>query len=211
MNATEKIVCPSCGSENVVSNREQRQLSLPFAPGASYAAVLDRCEDCEFEGDFANSNDAALQRALADAKRASVSAMLGHLDGKGYSMAYMERALELPIRTMMRWKNGDFSAGALALLRMIATFPWVIEVADAHFDQVFATKKLAHEGFSAICKIAESKNVSAWLDVSQFDRNVIHGAFQIRRTTTAQSPATLGFENTNANSPGAFELSPVKG
>ena len=57
----------------------------------------------------------------------------------------MERALELPSRTIARWKGGEVSAATLALLRITRTFPWILEVADAHFDQSVANYRLVAE------------------------------------------------------------------
>ena len=61
--------------------------------------------------------------------------MLSHLSKIGYSMAAIERALELPQRTISRWKaNKELSSIGIALLRIIRTYPWILEVAEKKFD-----------------------------------------------------------------------------
>lgn len=57
----------------------------------------------------------------------------------GITMAMFERVFELPTRTLTRWKGGDFSASALALLRIVATYPWIIEVAEHKFERNYAS------------------------------------------------------------------------
>lgn len=66
--------------------------------------------------------------------KTSVPRMLELLGAHGMSMAYIERALDLPVGTAVRWKAGECSAAALALLRIITTFPWVVEVAESGLD-----------------------------------------------------------------------------
>ncbi len=61
--------------------------------------------------------------------------MLEMLSDSGVTMAYLERALGLPARTAERWKAGESSAAALALLRTITSFPWILEVADGGFER----------------------------------------------------------------------------
>lgn len=61
-----------------------------------------------------------------------------YLNEQGYSNASMERSLGLPARTLERWKNDRTivpSAAALALMRIVRTYPWILKVADAPFDE----------------------------------------------------------------------------
>src|SRR5690606_15728742 len=64
--------------------------------------------------------------------------ILESMSNVGITMAMFERVFELPTRTLTRWKNGDFSASALALLRIVATYPWIIEVAEHKFEKNYA-------------------------------------------------------------------------
>jgi hypothetical protein len=42
--------------------------------------------------------------------------------------------LGLPQRTLSRWTQGGAPPEGVALLRLIERFPWLLEVAEAHFD-----------------------------------------------------------------------------
>lgn len=67
----------------------------------------------------------------------------------GYSMAYMERALGLPMRTMARWKKGSYAKADLALMKVLKAFPWMIKVADEQFKD--SQRAMMHAGIDAMC------------------------------------------------------------
>lgn len=200
-NLQGEKVCPSCGSRNIEVKHEGRQQTLPFAAAVSYDATIDSCRDCEMVGDFLGINDKAIAPLLDNAKKESVASIIGGLvDNQKFSMAYMERALDLPARTMMRWKSGDYSAAALALLRIVGTYPWTIEVADAQFDKPFAIKRLAQEGVNAMLGMAEIHNVGGHIEIN-FEDMGAKGSFSlyskgiglsaISTGTTAAKPAMI--------------------
>jgi hypothetical protein len=60
--------------------------------------------------------------------------ILDDLNRSNISMAMLEPVFDLPARTLTRWKHGDFSSSALALLRIVSTFPWIIHVAEEKFN-----------------------------------------------------------------------------
>ncbi|MFA5698302.1 MAG: hypothetical protein WC954_01035 [Sphaerochaeta sp.] len=79
--------------------------------------------------------------------------ILNDLNEMGYSNALMERILGLPARTLARWKNEQSinpSAAAIALMRIIRTYPWILVVADAKFDEEVALNTLIREYFSRL-------------------------------------------------------------
>jgi len=78
--------------------------------------------------------EGGIEIALRESKVQSAIAMLEYLSNSGVSNAYLERALRLPARTTARWKGGVISAASLSLLRLVRTFPWLLDVADADFD-----------------------------------------------------------------------------
>jgi hypothetical protein len=69
-------------------------------------------------------------------------------------MAYFERAFELPVRTGTRWKSGDFSSSSIALLRIVKTFPWMTEIAEARFDPITSKKVMFREVVEEIISLA---------------------------------------------------------
>ncbi|MDI6739292.1 MAG: hypothetical protein QME74_02895, partial [Candidatus Edwardsbacteria bacterium] len=80
----------------------------------------------------------------------------------GYSLAGIERALELPTRTLSRWKSGDFnaSAGSLALLRILKTYPWIIDVADVKYNEFDAKSILIREAINVFNNLAQGSGYS---------------------------------------------------
>lgn len=124
-------------------------MAVPYAPATACEVEYAVCGSCGEEGDFAQANDAKLNLAVKEAAKASVAAMLDGLTSQGISMAYFERALQLPARTLTRWKSGDHSAASLALLRVIRTYPWILDVADEGFTEPIASVKVveASAGF----------------------------------------------------------------
>ncbi len=194
----QKVACPSCGSENVKSTVEQKAVTVPFAPKQSYDARIDHCGECGMSGDFFKANEGAVAHALNEARRLSAISMMNGLVEKNHlGMAYMERVLDLPARTMMRWKMGDCSAGALALLRIISTYPWTLDVADAQYEPRYAAKRLTQEGVKTMCRLAEENLIATNVELSSFDQNGIQGKFTL---SSLKHFGYIAEENTQANS-----------
>jgi transcriptional regulator with XRE-family HTH domain len=89
--------------------------------------------------------------------------MLDELARQGLSMAYLERALSLSPRTIARWKNGELSASALALLRLVRCFPWLLKVARADFDNDKAHAELCSEALR-VMRAGEAANTGHGVD-----------------------------------------------
>ncbi len=81
-------------------------------------------------------------------------------------MAYVERALDLPARTVARWKSGEHSASALALLRVVATYPWMLEVAEHRFDLSVADAKVVMAAGKVFAKFVNSNHVNCDVHVT---------------------------------------------
>jgi hypothetical protein len=137
--------CPACGSDSIQITKTKHALPIVYGSPAVYDEVLEQCLVCGESGDFSGENDELVEAALEIAKKQSVIDMLDALSHKGIKMSYIERTLELPSRTIARWKGGELSAATLALLRIIRTFPWILEVADSRFDQSVAKYRLVEE------------------------------------------------------------------
>lgn len=142
--------CPACGSDSIETTKKKHMIPIVYGNPAVFDEVLEKCLVCEESGDFTGANDELIDKAIEVAKKQSVINMLQALSHNGIKMSYMERALELPTRTIARWKGGELSAATLALLRIIRTFPWILEVADAHFDQSMANYRLVLEAGNVI-------------------------------------------------------------
>ncbi|SNX59755.1 hypothetical protein SAMN06296273_1189 [Nitrosomonas ureae] len=142
--------CPACGSDSIETTNIKQMLPIVYGDPAILDEVLDKCLVCGESGDFSGLNDQRITETIDIAKKKSVNDMLHYLSERGLKMTYVERALELPARTIARWKGGELSAATLALLRIIRTYPWLIEVADSHFDPSVANGKLLEEAGNAI-------------------------------------------------------------
>lgn len=154
------LVCPACGSTDIVTSERTRQFSVPFGPLVSVPQTNNVCSVCGEEGDFAGANDTRITLARHDSAKESVPKMLATLAASGITMAYIERALELPVRTVARWKSGDFSAAPLALLRIIATFPWMLEVAERGFKREHVNTAVMNEGLKILRLVADASGAT---------------------------------------------------
>ncbi len=135
----KSATCPSCGSNDVLRNEKESRGRLTLGQEFFYKEILYKCNSCEEEGDFNAENDESFLNAQKDAQAIFAKNILENMSNVGITMAMFERVFELPARTLTRWKNGDFSASALALLRIVATYPWIIEVAEHKFEKNYAS------------------------------------------------------------------------
>lgn len=140
--------CPVCGSTDVATNKIQQKLVEPFGGSLLVDLKEDTCDVCNTSGDFQNVNDKETESGLEDLRSRAVKNILQDFADHNYSFASMERALELPQRTLTKWKKtGKSAAAGLSLLRLLRIFPWLLEVADSHFDFQEAQKICASASF----------------------------------------------------------------
>lgn len=163
----QKQKCSYCGSEDVDIREDQVGVSEPFADVNTATVKMVVCNTCGFVEDH-EDNDRVLQDALAVCKQSSMVHILTYLNAQGYTNASMERSLGLPARTLARWKNEDIvpSAAALALMRFIRTFPWLLRVAEKEFDEEQAHEVFLSEKKKGICKrnhqdMSDCKNIES--------------------------------------------------
>lgn len=95
--------------------------------------------------------------------------MLQHLAEAGISMAYLERALRLPARTVARWKSGNVSASGLALLRVVRRFPWVVEVAASRFAEDVAARAVVGAAAETLHQAAEGAGYRYGVSAASLD------------------------------------------
>lgn len=136
------VECPACGSKKLkkLTLTEHAQLTL----GDEFSFVRENyvCETCEEQGDFGLANDEIFKAAERNAETMSVEKIIEYLADQKISMARFERAFEIPQRTLNRWKSGDFSSTSLALLRTVATCPWLVNVAEHRFERAFVASEI---------------------------------------------------------------------
>jgi len=181
--------CPACGSVEVTTATTQEVHSIPFGPNLTVQIATNTCQTCGEHGDFSGSNDQLVKAELTTAQKASVARMLDTVGAGGISMAYMERALRLPARTVARWKNGETSAAALALLRIVRTFPWVLHVADQAFDPAVAQQVLVEQAANVLSGVITKSQSAGSVWCAQTEGQVTFGGhFELSQPTTPAKP-----------------------
>lgn len=146
------ITCPACDSNNVTRNEKTDSGKLTLGPEFTFSNVFYKCNSCHEEGDFTGEADENYLLAQKNAQAQLVKTILDDMSKADITMAMFERVFELPPRTLTRWKNGDFSSSALALLRVVATYPWIIGVAENRFERSYASFILIKVGVNELEK-----------------------------------------------------------
>lgn len=133
--------CPACGSKKVlIEKQETINVPIPYGKPAFFTNKYYHCSVCltDLAGNF---GDEISSKIIHKAVIKSVSAMLDDLHEMGVSSVYFERALRLPLNTTEKWRAGSITEDEVALLRIIRTYPWMLEIADNNFDKNEAMKE----------------------------------------------------------------------
>lgn len=141
MNASHNE-CPICGASDISSKTTTRTIGVPFVGQRIVSIFVDTCANCGQSGDFFRRNTPIIEAAIHSAEKDFVLQTVEWLSNRGISMAYLERALSLPARTVTRWRDGEFSAAPIALLRLVRTCPWLLAVAEGAFDPEIAAREV---------------------------------------------------------------------
>jgi len=153
-------LCPICGSKDIERKITVRVFEDAFGSSGPFEEVNYFCHSCEAEGDFFDENEPTQLTAISNLQSSSVKSILEKLASTGLSFSSIERVLELPQRTLSKWKhNHPPSATGVALLKYIKTFPWLLDVAGANFDYNVSQKiMISHAVNSLLCKTDFSEN-----------------------------------------------------
>ena len=153
--------CPACGSEDLVETRSVKTIKEAFGGSTNIPLTEYTCNVCASNGDFFSENEGAIQAALYEIKKTAVTNILNDFTENKISLSSMERALELPQRTLAKWKSGVAkpSSSGVALLKFVRLFPWMLEVAENKYDYVTAQRVHMNSAFEKI------------LHCMKFDRN----------------------------------------
>lgn len=146
-------LCSYCGGNDVTVVDKPYTLSEPYGGEAIIQSHVFLCNTCGFLADDSEYNDPLIQEGLAVLRRQSMVNVLTELNNLGLSNASMERTLGLPARTLARWKNESSlkpSAAALALMKIIRTFPWILAVADQRYDKKSAQAMVLEQAFASL-------------------------------------------------------------
>jgi hypothetical protein len=153
-------LCPACGSDNIDTKKAKQFFHDYFAGSIEIEEVEDSCLICGADGDFESVNDDEARHALETIKRNGAKNIINGFASKGYNLAGIERALELPQRTLSKWRNDNTpTAAGLTLLKFISIFPWLIDVADTHFNYDKSQEICAHASVNFLCKKKAVKTI----------------------------------------------------
>ncbi len=78
-----------------------------------------------------------------------------NIGGKEINTVTLERVLRLPFGTIEDSLGND--PGLDALMRLVQTYPWLLEVAEANFDEKEAKKILIRNGSETACQLLDGK------------------------------------------------------
>ena len=153
----QSLTCPVCGSDSVRTDTLERAYTLPYASAFVVPFVTNTCQACEESGDFLKLNDGTYEIAEKEAITASVGKILDDLAEQGVTMAYIERVLELPKRTIDRWKNGSDSATGIALLRLVRTCPWLLDIAKESYSPATTIRVVINQAAQFVAQALSDK------------------------------------------------------
>lgn len=131
----ENMTCPACGSSNIIQRKEQRKIYIDYFEGETHLdTTFEECLDCETDGEFYSDNDELVKSALTKKKTEAIVKIIDALS-QSHNLAAVERALDLPQRTLSKWKSGQApSAAGATLMKLIAFFPWLIDIANLKYN-----------------------------------------------------------------------------
>lgn len=133
--------CRSCGAPDARVVEVSKQYMAPFGKSVSYQQAYTDCAVCGEKVDV--SAPEAFPEAIRAAEINSVDEVLKYLKEHGITHGQIERCLELPNRQVSNWKSKEtWSKSALAVLRITRAYPWILEVAEKHFDPTVVRAKL---------------------------------------------------------------------
>lgn len=136
--------CPACGvngDDNYVTTYKDRIIFHHYDKVFVPNLRLDQCTACKTEGDFTGENTAKIATALQKSDHLFIARASKALADKGYTPVDIERVLGIrPFGTIrdLGWEHPL----ALAILRMVYTFPWLLEVGSRGFSRFKDTVRL---------------------------------------------------------------------
>lgn len=188
-------MCPLCGSDQISEKINEENIYEPFAGYKIVKLTYHSCGLCGTEGDFTDNNDQIIQEAIEGLKEEAVRNILHYFQESNINLAGMERALDLPQRTLTKWKNGHIkpSASGTTLLKFIRLFPWLLAVAEKKFDFDQAQKIHIQDGINQFISQVKSHE---WVSVSETKNVEFHFHFEsIPNQILSLSKPTIAIEN----------------
>jgi hypothetical protein len=151
-----EITCPACGSHELDMSVTRKTIAEPYSEPIEVSMEVFKCKICGMEGDFSGHGDELITVAIENAKRNAIVHIIDEFIHNDISMASIERALDLPQRTLTKWKNGLSipSATGTALMNVIKTYPWILTVAQYKYDPLIARNVHISNAMHELLKLA---------------------------------------------------------
>lgn len=150
--------CPLCGGKTTEHAEDSHFKSVDGerVPVKNYYRKCQSCSEMTL-------NEEKSYKALSKARLAhykdATSYLIDSISAKQPSISYVERSLGLPQRTFNRWKNDGGSTSSFLILKLLDTFPFIVDVAKDNFDRLAADmailkeSSLAFERASLACNL----------------------------------------------------------
>jgi len=151
----KEVTCPACGSDAVDVFVARKTVTEPYSEPVEVSIEVYKCRTCDMEGDFSGHGDEIIGKAILAAKHNSIVRIIEEFTRNNISMSSIERALDLPQRTLTKWKNGLSvpSATGAALMNVIRTYPWILTVAQYKYDPSIARDVHIKNAINELLKI----------------------------------------------------------
>ncbi|MDP1677797.1 MAG: hypothetical protein Q8L88_13145 [Bacteroidota bacterium] len=178
--------CPVCGSSDLVKTQIAKVVADPF--GGDRKIDIDEylCNNCGADGDFFNQNDEKVNTAICELRQDAVLNILQNFVDQKISFSGIERALDLPQRTLTKWKNNvvNPTSTGVVLLKYLKLFPWLLDVAEMKFD------------YSTAQKIHIQNAMSQMLRYMEFNERGFSGTVNLTPTTNYNYIHIENYSNT---------------
>lgn len=128
--------CELCDSENTELVAEKRDVDIPFVGEMEIESYHVHCNNCGYEF-YPEDQEEKYVKDLAKLAGDSVPSLINSLVEKTqYNLSGIERAMDLPQRTLTKWKNHQQtpSSAGIALLRALNTYPHIVDIAARNYD-----------------------------------------------------------------------------
>jgi hypothetical protein len=126
--------CPVCDSKNIEIKEKLKEIFVPMAKPAMQRVLVCHCKDCGSDIRLSSDSQEDVEAKIREKANESMPLLIKKINEAGISDARLERALDLAAHTVNRWKQGtQISAAVLALARLIASQPKLVEFAEEGF------------------------------------------------------------------------------
>lgn len=183
--------CPICEMGELIESVESETIMDLFAGEIEVRRKFYTCSVCGESADFFNENEPLQIEIEKSKKLKSIENIIDKFEKRGLKLASIERSLELPQRTLSKWKNDhvEASAAAIALLKYIYTYPWLLELADRNYDPQEAQLLLWRESFSSLSENCGAKLVGAGIHIQ--GNYCIYGLAIENKTDNSKPPYSI--------------------